>query len=317
MKRKAKPSDLAQYLNTRKSGLARASNREKADELVRLGVLQAFRSPQLSACNPASIYTALLEAATLRLAPNLHGDCYLVPYRDECTLQIGYKGMLKLAMRSGQFTDIYAEVVYEGETYKATGGTNPTIVHEYQAARDVDLGEIVGAYVVLVYKSGYVRPEHVRWQEIEKRRAASPGSNSQSSPWVRWYSEMVKKSAIKIVCNALGIETVEAFTPEGSPVLEAVIEQGDTPEVVFATDEADDPENTETEMRVLLLQDKESPKKRKGRKKKDVVAEVQTTETDVAGPDNSTDVAEPLLRKPVQPRQQQLDDLTDDDGGEK
>lgn len=73
-------------------------------------------NPSLQKCDPQSILSAAINAATLKLAvnPNL-GQAYLVAYNNQCQLQIGWKGLIQLAQRSKRYKSITAVAVYEGE----------------------------------------------------------------------------------------------------------------------------------------------------------------------------------------------------------
>ena len=64
----------------------------------------ATGSPQLRDCNPTTILGAAMVAATLDLpiVPTL-GMAYIVPYKGQCQFQIGYKGLIELAERSGGY----------------------------------------------------------------------------------------------------------------------------------------------------------------------------------------------------------------------
>ena len=70
----------------------------------------------LQKANPATIITAAMMAATLDLPinPNL-GFAYIVPYGKEAQFQLGYKGYIQLAYRSGQFQSINVTAVKKGE----------------------------------------------------------------------------------------------------------------------------------------------------------------------------------------------------------
>lgn len=57
-----------------------------------------------------------LKAATLRLPINRQlCFAWIIAYGNKPTFQIGYKGMIQLAMRTGQYKCLNADVVYEGE----------------------------------------------------------------------------------------------------------------------------------------------------------------------------------------------------------
>ena len=70
----------------------------------------------LAKANPATVIGAAAQAAMLDLPINQSlGFAYIVPYGNEAQFQLGYKGYIQLAQRSGQYVDIGAKTVYEGE----------------------------------------------------------------------------------------------------------------------------------------------------------------------------------------------------------
>lgn len=70
----------------------------------------------LAKANPATVIGAAAQAAMLDLPINQSlGFAYIVPYGNEAQFQLGYKGYIQLAQRSGQYIDIGAKTVYEGE----------------------------------------------------------------------------------------------------------------------------------------------------------------------------------------------------------
>ena len=79
-------------------------------------------NPTLQECEPSSVLASSLVGEALNLSPsNALGEYYLVPYSNtkkgtkEAQIQIGYKGYLHLAIRSGQYKDIDVFEIHEGE----------------------------------------------------------------------------------------------------------------------------------------------------------------------------------------------------------
>lgn len=78
------------------------------------------QNDMLSNATPESVYTAALNAATLNLPLGL-GQAYIVPFNNrkkgvvEAQFQLGYKGLIQLAIRSGQFSKLHSKPVYEGQ----------------------------------------------------------------------------------------------------------------------------------------------------------------------------------------------------------
>ena len=80
-------------------------------------------NPKLASCTPKSFLGAMMSAAQLGLEPNTPlGQAYLIPYNNKGTLevqfQIGYKGLLDLAYRSGEVEIIQANIFYENDTFE-------------------------------------------------------------------------------------------------------------------------------------------------------------------------------------------------------
>jgi len=114
--------------------------------------------------NPASMFASILAGAEIGLVPSdLLGEFYLIPrnvkqdnghYKMTVTPLIGYKGLHKILLRGGDIESIEAHVVYEGEDFKVSLGTNPSLEHtpDFTVQRTAD--KITHGYAVAHYKSG-------------------------------------------------------------------------------------------------------------------------------------------------------------------
>ena len=70
----------------------------------------------LQKCDPKLVVKEALKAAALDLPINKNlGFAYVIPYGNEPQFQMGYKGFIQLAIRTGQYKHLNAGVVYEGE----------------------------------------------------------------------------------------------------------------------------------------------------------------------------------------------------------
>ena len=72
-----------------------------AATLTRIAITEIRTNPKLLECSLVSLAGAVMKSAQLGLQLGLLGHCYLVPYKDEATFILGYKGMIELARRSG------------------------------------------------------------------------------------------------------------------------------------------------------------------------------------------------------------------------
>lgn len=154
-------------------------------------------------CEPLSIVEAIRESATLRLEPTgLLGDAYLVAYGSQAKLMPGYRGLLKLARRSGEVDGIDAQVVYEADEFDVELGTDPRIVH--RPALD-DRGGFKGAYAWARLRTGELVIEWMPYADIELVRRSSKAS--AKGPWVTAWGEMARKSALRRLMKRLPLVT--------------------------------------------------------------------------------------------------------------
>ena len=149
---------------------------------------------KILACSQDSILFAIQEAASFgfRIGGSM-AEGYLIPYGQECQFQPDYKGLLKLARRSGAFQVIEAVEVYEKDLFHVFRDPEPRIRHE--PSLDPDPGPMVRVYAYAVLQNGHMVFEHMSRADIEKVRQASKAPNSPA--WKNWYGQMGCKAVLK------------------------------------------------------------------------------------------------------------------------
>lgn len=180
-----------------------------ADRMLRVAMTSIQRTPELLACNQASLIGAVIQAAQLGLEPDgVLGHAYLVPYKESCQLIVGYKGLIDLARRSGQISTIYARVVYSKDQFEYSYGLEERLLHV--PTREEDPGEILYAYAVIKMKDGGIQFDVMNRREIEAIRTRSPAG--RKGPWITDYAEMAKKTVLRRVCKMapLSVEVARA-----------------------------------------------------------------------------------------------------------
>jgi recombination protein RecT len=168
-----------------------------ADRFARIALTALRANVDLQRTDPSSFLACLLQAAQLGLEPNTPlQHAFLIPRRKgdsgmECTLQIGYQGMLDLARRSGRVKSITAHVVYASDRFSYTLGDDERI--EHVPNMDGARGDVVYAYAIATLDDGSkIRRVVPRW-EIDKARALG----ARNGPWVQHYDEMARKTAVR------------------------------------------------------------------------------------------------------------------------
>lgn len=183
----ANPSTLAQLRTALPSHFP-------AERMARLA-LTAFRTNRgLQNCTPSSIMAAVMSAAQLGLEPHVQGQCYLVPHGNECTLIVGYQGLLDLIRRSGQVKSLAARIVYASDEFSVSFHQTPPFTHNPNLRRP-DNDPIVGVYCHAILTSD----EHVfEWMTTADVNAIRNRSRSgKSGPWATDWSEMARKTCLK------------------------------------------------------------------------------------------------------------------------
>lgn len=169
------------------------------ERFTRIALTAIINNDKLLASTQASIVGALFVAAQLGLEPNTPlGQAYIIPYKNnktgalEATFQIGYKGILDLAHRSGELKSVQAHTVHEKDHFEYELGLDPKLKH---IPADGDRGKIKYVYAVYHLKSGGYGFEVMSVADIERhRKTFSKAANSDA--WVKTWDAMAKKTVI-------------------------------------------------------------------------------------------------------------------------
>lgn len=198
---------VAQMIQRQQSQINRALPRQlNPDRFARIVLTEVKSNPGLLRCDPTSLLAAVMKAASLGVEPGPLGHVYLVPYKDQVQMILGYKGIIDLARRSGKVSELYAEVVYEGDHFEYTLGLHRDIQHWRTPASN--RSKITHAYAVAKYVDGGNDFAVLDELDIESRRSRS-GSRT-SGPWTTDYAAMARKSAVKALAPYLPL------TPEAA-----------------------------------------------------------------------------------------------------
>lgn len=174
------------------------------------------QTPQLAACDPKTTLSAAMKAASLKLPidPNL-GFAYIVPYKDknrgmEATFQMGWRGYVQLAMRTGQYKTINASVVHEGEIEDIDFITGEIVRGKRKS--DAAVGYI--AYFKLV--NGFEKTLYMDREEVEAHASqysqaygADKRYGKSRSVWTTNFDAMALKTVLKQLISKYGIMSID------------------------------------------------------------------------------------------------------------
>lgn len=174
-----------------------AKNSVKPEALIRFTCrdMADERGEKLRQCTKESIYLGLIACAVTGLEPGaLKGEAYLVPYKNksvmEATFQRGYKGVIKMALRSRSVKSIRSNVVYESDIFDVDEGTANSIVHRPNFGNRGK--EIIAAYAIAKLANGESVFEVMDRDDLEAVRKAG----SDSPAWRDWPDQMMRKAPI-------------------------------------------------------------------------------------------------------------------------
>jgi len=212
------------------------------DRLLRIAMTSIRTNPKLKVCTPESLLGAVMQCAQLGLEPSILGHAYLIPYRnkrkdengkeyyvDEAQFQIGYKGLIELARRTGQISSIMAQAVHEKDVFEYEYGINEKLRH---VPAEGDRGPVVKYYAYAKFKDGGYSFLVMTKRDIEIHRDKFAKAKSYG-PWVDHFDEMAKKTVLKALMKYMPIsvefqravdqdETTKYFDPEVKDMSEVI-----------------------------------------------------------------------------------------------
>lgn len=192
-------------------------------------------NPALKECTNASILSAALELHALNLSPSPRlGQAYLIPFKNnklgvsEVQLQIGYKALIQLAIRSGQYTKLNVVEIKDGELIKYDPLTEEIEVKIMENEIEREHAKTIGYYAFFEYKNGFRKALYwsqekmllhadrysksfkaADFKKIEEGKIPASDMWKYSSPWYTSFDKMAKKTMIKQLLNGWGVLSTE------------------------------------------------------------------------------------------------------------
>ena len=166
---------------------------------------------KLQECSTNSILAAAGIAAALKLPinPSL-GFAHIVPYRGHAQFQLGYRGYVQLAMRSGQYRTLNAGAVREGQIAEIDFVTGEIVRGE--KISDTIVGYV--AYMELI--NGFRKTLYMTVEELQAHAekysqsyAYDIRTGRKSSVWTTNFDAMAKKTVLKKLLSTFGIISID------------------------------------------------------------------------------------------------------------
>lgn len=182
-------------------------------EIFKTSLLNVVNSNSLfEKADPLSIIQSALVATTLDLPINASlGYAYIIPYGTKAQFQIGYKGLIQLAQRTGQYQTISASEVREGQIKSF----DPLKGIEFDWS--VTDGEIIGYVGYFKLVNGFEKYHYMTIKDLETHGAKYSKSYNSKDKYTKEYNgiwrtnfdAMAKKTVLKQLISKFGIMSVE------------------------------------------------------------------------------------------------------------
>ena len=189
---------------------------EKKDEFISNMIALTDSDSNLANCDPATFVKCAMNATALNLPLNKNlGYAYIIAYNGVPQFQIGYKGLIQLAIRTGQYEYLNACEIKEGEILRNK------ITGEIKFLGEKPQNKIVGYLAYLKLSAGFQASLYMSEQEIEahairfsKSYAYDVKNNKTSSKWSDPLArpKMALKTVLKGLLGTYGVMTGDMIT---------------------------------------------------------------------------------------------------------
>lgn len=204
---------------------------KKAERFIASITSAVAINPALQECDPATILSGALLGESLGLSPSPQlGQFYLVPFNNtkrgvkEAQFQLGYKGYVQLALRSGYYKNLNVFSIKDGELKK----WNP-ITEELQIELidDDDIREqtaTIGYVATFTYTNGFTKTIYWSRQKMEKhalRYSKGYAAKSGYTFWEKDFDGMAYKTMLRQLISKWGIMSIDLQTAFEQDVIAA------------------------------------------------------------------------------------------------
>jgi recombination protein RecT len=183
-------------------------------------------NPALKKCDGTSVVGAAMIAASIDLPINQSlGFAYIVPYGGLAQFQIGYKGLIQLAIRTGQYKNTGASIVYKDEFKSWNPHTGELVFTDSSKWKMREKGnekDILGYAAFFKMINGFEK-----WLYLKKEEVAAHGKKFSQTykkgtgRWMEDFDTMALKTVIKMLISKWGMMSVDIQGSQLEKALEA------------------------------------------------------------------------------------------------
>lgn len=203
-------------------------------------------NPALAECTNDSIVSAALLGESLKLSPSPQlGNYYLVPFNDKnkgkvAQFQLGYKGYIQLAIRSGQYKKLNVLAIKEGELVKYDPLNEEIEVNLIEDELKREKAKTIGYYAMFEYVNGFRKSMYWSKEKMEAHALQySQGYKAKKGYtfWEKDFDSMAYKTMLRQLISKWGIMSIDMQQAYESDM--AVINEDGSKDYVDNVGEAD------------------------------------------------------------------------------
>lgn len=177
--------------------------KDKSDGFMASVLNLVSNDSYLASAEPMTIVTSAMVAASLDLPVDKNlGYAWIIPYKGKAQFQLGYKGYIQLAQRSGQYKALNVIEVFEGELESWNRLTEEFKFNPEGKQSD----EIIGYVGYFELLNGFKKTVYWTKQGIEAHKRKFSKSDFG---WKKDYDAMAKKTVLRNMLSKWGILSVE------------------------------------------------------------------------------------------------------------
>lgn len=210
-------------------------------------------NPALAECTNTSILSGALLGHSLNLSPSPQlGQYYLVPFKNnksgvtEAQFQLGYKGYIQLAIRSGQYKKLNVLAIKEGELRSFDPLNEEIDVKLIEDEEEREQAKTIGYYAMFEYVNGFRKA--IYWSKTKMEAHALKYSKGYQAKkgytfWEKDFDGMAYKTMLRQLISKWGIMSIDMMSAIDADM--AVIHEDGTKDYVDTEDIVDVPQPQE------------------------------------------------------------------------
>ena len=233
-------------------------DKNKADRFVAAITSAVSINPTLQECDPATIISGALLGESLGLSPSPQlGQYYLVPFNNtkrgvkEAQFQLGYKGYVQLALRSGYYRNLNVFAIKAGELKKWNPITEELDIELIEDDELREKTDTIGYVATFTYNNGFTKTIYWSRQKMEShalRYSKGFAAKKGYTFWEKEFDAMAFKTMLRQLISKWGIMSIElqkAFEEDVIVADEDDLMPADMPVLAPVTDMPQIPEDAD------------------------------------------------------------------------